>query len=102
MTHPSPNITRPNSTTLVIDFGSVQKAATPLQWFEGITMYLKFRSANLPLVLSGRTFVLTALLNYTGGGRTLLVPFTVIGPLVKPLLVITKSVQVRTQGAQFR
>ncbi|XP_031561262.1 uncharacterized protein LOC116297218 [Actinia tenebrosa] len=94
MTSPSPNITRPNTTTLKIDFGSVQKAPTPLQSFEGITIYLKFRSAYLPLVLSGRDFVLTALLNYTGGELNLPVPFTIIGPLVKPLLVITKSVQV--------
>jgi hypothetical protein len=94
MSNPFPTITRLNASTLEINFGSVQNSPTPLRSYEGVTIYLKFRSVYFPLVLSGRSLVLTANLNFTGGEATVLGRFTIIGPLLRPMLVITKQVQV--------
>ena len=60
-----------------------------------IEIFLKFRTANRPLVLSGRSLSLLATLNFDAGSDSSVKEFVIIGPLLKPLLSIVKTVEVR-------
>ena len=60
-----------------------------------IEIFLKFRTANRPLVLSGRPLSLLATLKFDAGSDASVKRFLIIGPLLKPLLTIVKTVEVR-------
>ena len=60
-----------------------------------IEIFLKFRTANRPLVLSGRPLSLLATLTFDAGSDASVKRFLIIGPLLKPLLTIVKTVEVR-------
>ena len=60
-----------------------------------IEIFLKFRTANRPLVLSGRPLSLLATLKFDAGSDAFVKKFLIIGPLLKPLLTIVKTVEVR-------
>ena len=60
-----------------------------------IQIFLKFRTANRPLVLSGRPLSLLATLTFDAGSDASVKRFLIIGPLLKPLLTIVKTVEVR-------
>ena len=60
-----------------------------------IEIFLKFRTANRPLVLSGRPLSLLATLKFDAGSDVSVKKFLIIGPLLKPLLTIVKTVEVR-------
>lgn len=60
-----------------------------------IEVFLKFRTANRPLVLSGRPLSLLATLKFDAGSDSSVKKFVIIGPLLKPLLSIVKIVEVR-------
>ena len=60
-----------------------------------IQIFLKFRTANRPLVLSGRPLSLLATLKFDAGSDASVKRFLIIGPLLKPLLTIVKTVEVR-------
>lgn len=94
ITHPSPNIKLINGTFLDINFGYVQNLPTPLRSYRVITVLLKFRSAPLPLILSGRSFLVFGDVIYTGGHLNVIRAFNIVGPLLKPGLDIIKSVKV--------
>ena len=90
----APNITRPNVTTLLIDLGLVQNlpgSGGP----DTIEVLLKFQTSNSPLILSGRQLAAVISVNYDGGSQASPMAFMVVGPLLKPLLAILKSVKVR-------
>lgn len=60
-----------------------------------IEIFVKFQTANRPLVLSGRPLSLLATLNFDAGSDSSVKKFVIIGPLLKPLLSIIKTVEVR-------
>ena len=60
-----------------------------------IEIFLKFRTANRPLVLSGRPLNLLATLMFDSGSDASVKKFVIIGPLLKPLVTIVKTVEVR-------
>ena len=94
ISNPTPNITRINGSTLEIIFGFVQNPPTPRRSYQVLTILLKFKIAALPLVLSGRDLVVVGFVRFTGGQSIVNGLFKVIGPLIKPLLTIRKSVKV--------
>lgn len=96
ITHPSPNITQINETFFEINFGYVQNSPTPVRSYQGLTIVLKFKSASLPLILSGRSLVIISNVVFTGGQSTVISHFNIIGPICKPLLRIVKSVKVNS------
>lgn len=89
-----PNITRPKENSLEITFGLVENlpGSGPNDTIE---IFLKFRTAYEPLVLSGRSLELTALYQFDSGSDVVAKGFLVVGPLLKPLLEINKTVEVR-------
>ena len=90
-----PNITFVNHVSLNVAFGLLENlpGSGPNDTVE---IFLKFGTANNPLVLSGRPLYLTALLNFDAGSDSSSKKFKIIGPLLKPLLSINKTVKVRT------
>ena len=95
-----PTISRPNVTSLSIPFGLVENlpGSSPNDTVE---IFLQFRTANEPLLLSGRPLDLTAILNFDAGSDTITKKFLIVGPLLKPLLTINKTVEVRTFGCLY-
>lgn len=89
-----PNISRPKENSLEITFGLVENlpGSSPNDTIE---IFLKFKTAYEPLVLSGRSVELTALLQFDSGSDVVAKGFLVVGPLLKPLLEINKTVEVR-------
>lgn len=89
-----PNISHPKENSLEITFGLVENlpGSGPNDTIE---IFLKFRTAYEPLVLSGRSLELTALLQFDSGSDVVAKGFLVVGPLLKPLLEINKTVEVR-------
>ena len=89
-----PNITQVNLASLNIAFGSVLNlpGSGPNDTLE---IFLKFSTANNPLVLSGRPLRLTAILKFDAGSDASNKEFLIVGPLLKPLLSIVKTVKVR-------
>ena len=63
-----------------------------------IEIFLKFQTANRPLVLSGRPLSLLATLNFDAGSDASVKKFLIIGPLLKPLLSIVKTAEVGDLG----
>ena len=59
-----------------------------------VEIFLKFRTANDSLVLSGRPVRLAAVLKFDAGSDNLTKTFMIVGPLLKPLLSINKTVKV--------
>ena len=88
-----PNISHPSASSLEIIFGLVENLPDSGP-NDTIEIYLKFRAANNPLVLSGRSLDLTAVLNFDTGSDVITKAFRIIGPLLKPLLSIFKTVNV--------
>ena len=90
-----PNITFVNHVSLNVAFGLLENlpGSGP---DDTVEIFLKFGTANNPLVLSGRPLYLTALLNFDAGSDSSSKKFKIIGPLLKPLLSINKTVKVRT------
>lgn len=91
----SPTITPVNvNKALIIAFGSVLNlpGSGPNDTIE---IFVKFQTANRPLVLSGRPLSLLATLNFDAGSDSSVKKFVIIGPLLKPLLSIIKTVEVR-------
>ena len=90
-----PNITFVNHVSLNVAFGLLENlpGSGPN---DTVKIFLKFGTANNPLVLSGRPLYLTALLNFDAGSDSSSKKFKIIGPLLKPLLSINKTVKVRT------
>jgi len=91
----SPTITPVNvNKALNIAFGSVLNlpGSGPNDTIE---IFVKFQTANRPLVLSGRPLSLLATLNFDAGSDFSVKKFVIIGPLLKPLLSIIKTVEVR-------
>lgn len=88
-----PSITPVNSATLTIVFGTVSNlpGSGPNDTIE---IFLKFNTANKPLILSGRRLYLTVTLNFDAGSSTGVKQFVIVGPLLKPLLSIVKTVEV--------
>lgn len=88
-----PNITQANLASLNVDFGSVLNlpGSGPNDTIE---IFLKFSTANKPLVLSGRLLRLTAILKFDAGSDAFSKEFLIVGPLLKPLLSIIKTVEV--------
>ncbi|XP_048585392.1 uncharacterized protein LOC116615488 [Nematostella vectensis] len=93
ITNPSPNITRIDTNTLEVDFGSVQHAATASPSTQGLTVYLRFQTAGRPMELSGRRMPVTVHILLNGTSQTAAGYFTIVGPLFKPLLSVKKTVQ---------
>ena len=60
-----------------------------------IEIFVKFRTANRPLVLSGRPLILLATLKFDAGSDASVKRFVIIGPLLRPLVTIVKTVEVR-------
>ena len=89
-----PNISHPKDSSLEIIFGLLENLPGSGA-NDTIKIFLKFRTANEPLVLSGRSFDLTAVLNFDAGSDVIAKTFLIVGPLLKPLLFINKTVQVR-------
>ena len=91
----SPTITPVNVNEAVnVAFGSVLNlpGSGPNDTIE---IFLKFRTANRPLVLSGRPLSLLATLMFDSGSDASVKKFVIIGPLLKPLVTIVKTVEVR-------
>ncbi|CAH3166800.1 unnamed protein product, partial [Porites evermanni] len=88
-----PNITFVNHVSLNVAFGLLENlpGSGPNDTVE---IFLKFGTANNPLVLSGRPLYLTALLNFDAGSDSSSKKFKIVGPLLKPLLSINKTVKV--------
>ena len=59
-----------------------------------IEIFVKFRTANRPLVLSGRPLILLATLKFDAGSDASVKRFVITGPLLKPLVTIVKTVEV--------
>ena len=59
-----------------------------------IEIFVKFRTANRPLVLSGRPLILLATLKFDAGSDASVKRFVIIGPLLRPLVTIVKTVEV--------
>ena len=59
-----------------------------------IEIFVKFRAANRPLVLSGRPLILLATLKFDAGSDASVKRFVITGPLLKPLVTIVKTVEV--------
>jgi len=90
-----PTITPVNvNEALIVAFGSVLNlpGSGPNDTIE---IFLKFRTANQPLLLSGRPLSLLATLNFDAGSDASVKKFVIIGPLLKPLLSIVKTAEVR-------
>ena len=88
-----PNITLVNQGSLKMAFGVVQNL--PGLASSGIIeIFLKFKVSNNPLVLSGRSLALAAILNFDAGSDVTTRQFAIVGPSVKPFLTIVKSVKV--------
>lgn len=89
-----PIIIRANAAYLNITFGLVENlpGSGPNDTVE---IFVKFSTANDPLVLSGRPLQLTAILNFDAGSSSTTKKFIIVGPLLKPLLAINKTVKVR-------
>lgn len=92
-----PNISHPKDSSLEIIFGLLENLPGSGA-NDTIKIFLKFRTANEPLVLSGRPFDLTAVLNFDAGSDVIAQTFLIVGPLLKPLLFINKTVQVLEEG----
>ena len=60
-----------------------------------LTVKVKFLVANEPVIFSGRSFDILSTVFYPGGNVSQTASFYVIGPLVKPLLQLAKSYQVK-------
>lgn len=88
-----PVITPANPTTLTIPLGTVQNLPGSGS-NDTIEIFLKFNTANRPLILSGRRLYLTVKLNFDAGSDSGVKQFVIVGPLVKPLLSIVKTVEV--------
>ena len=88
-----PSITLLNPTTLTIAFGTVQNLPGSGS-NDTVEIFLKFNTANRPLILSGRRLYLAVKLNFDAGSDNGVKQFVIIGPLVKPLLSIVKTVEV--------
>ena len=59
-----------------------------------LTVQVRFLVANEPVIFSGRSFEITSTVHYPGGSVFQNAMFSVVGPLVKPLLQLAKSFQV--------
>ena len=59
-----------------------------------LTVQAKFLVANEPVIFSGRSFDILSTVHYPGGFVSQTATFSVVGPLVKPLLQLAKSFQV--------
>ena len=59
-----------------------------------IEIFVTFRTANRPLVLSGRPLILLATLKFDAGSDASVKRFVIIGPLLRPLVTIVKTVEV--------
>ena len=59
-----------------------------------IEIFVKFRTANRPLVLSGRPLILLATLKFDAGSDASVKRFVITGPLLRPLVTIVKTVEV--------
>jgi len=95
ITHPSPSVNIINGTILDINFGYVQNYPTPLRTYRDIEIILKFKSQPQPLILSGRGFIVTGEVLFGNDQRLVLFQlFNIVGPLLKPLLEISKTVKV--------
>lgn len=90
----SPTISRPQNASLNITFGLVENLPGS-GTNDTVEIFLKFTTANKSLVLSGRPLYLTAILNFDVGFDEITKKFLIIGPLLKPLLSISKTVEVR-------
>ena len=88
-----PNIAVVNPASLNVAFGSVLNLPGSGS-NDTIEIFLKFNTANKPLVLSGRPLHLTALLKFDAGSDASRKQFVIVGPLLKPLLSIIKTVEV--------
>lgn len=95
-----PMISQPNVASLSIPFGLVENlpGSSPNDTVE---IFLQFSTANKPLVLSGRPLDLTVILNFDAGSNTITKQFLIVGPLLKPLLTINKTVEVRRLGCLY-
>ena len=59
-----------------------------------LTLQVKFLVVNEPVIFSGRSFEITSTVHYPGGSVSQTATFSVVGPLVKPLLQLAKLFQV--------
>ena len=83
-----------NDTTLQINFGIIQNLPGASNEDDSIELFVKFKTANKPLILSGRRQFLKAMIIYSGGSQVAVKEFMIVGPLVKPLLTILKRTEV--------
>lgn len=83
-----------NSSALLVYFGTIQNLPGSPSKDDYIEMFLRFKTANEALILSGRQQFINVAMVFPGVSQAAVKEFMISGPLVKPLLSIVKRIGV--------
>lgn len=91
----SPMVKSQTSNTYTIAFTSISNTPDNAESSQDVLIIkATFMVVNQPLILSGRNFEILSTVVFPGGSLSETVKFSVVGPLLKPLLQLAKSFQV--------